>query len=151
MGFDRERLPDPVSFYESQGLRLIGRGKWRTTSCGFHGGHDSMRVNLSSGGWCCMNCGAKGGDILSYHMQAHGLEFTEAAKSLGAWMDDGKPGPTKPASLTPRQALEVLSTEANLAAIAAANVARGVVLSDVDLARLLSAAHRIARLAEDYA
>ena len=90
---DDDRLPDPASYFESQGLKLTGprSAKWKTTECAFHGGSDSMRVNVHSGGWVCMACGAKGGDVLAYQMAAHGLEFVDAAKALGAWVDDGRP------------------------------------------------------------
>lgn len=153
MAFDRRNLPDPISYYEADGLKLTSRGKWRTTECKFHGGSDSMRVNTDSGAFACMaGCGARGGDVLAYHMAQHGLEFVEAAKALGAWVDDGKPSaPRKPTPLTPRQALEVLAVEANLVAIAAGNVAHGVVLSQVDLSRVLTASGRITRLVEVFA
>ena len=151
MSFDRNHLPDPASYFEAEGLKLDGRGKWRTTECKFHGGSDSMRINLASGGYCCMSCGEKGGDVLAYHMVAHGLEFVDAAKALGAWVDDGRPVQQhKPAPLPPRAALQVIGFEASLAAIAAANVAKGVALSAVDLSRLLTAANRIMRLVEVY-
>lgn len=152
-GFDRCALPDPVSYYESEGLKLTSRGKWRTTECKFHGRSDSMRVNTESGAFCCMaGCGARGGDVLAYHMAQHGLEFVEAAKALGAWVDDGRP-PTqhKPAPLTPRQALEVLGYESNLVAIAAGNMAHGVHLTIDERCRLLTAAGRISKLVEVFA
>ena len=153
MGFDRRNLPDAVGYYESEGLKLTGRGKWRTTECKFHGGSDSMRINTDSGAFACMaGCGARGGDVLAYHMAQHGLEFVEAAKALGAWIDDGRPTTQhKPSPLSPRQALEVLAVEANLVAIAAANVAHGVVLCQVDLSRVLTASGRITRLVEVFA
>ena len=153
MPFDRRNLPDAVSYYESEGLKLTSRGKWRTTACQFHGGSDSMRINTDSGAFACMaGCGARGGDVLAYHMAQHGLEFVEAAKALGAWIDDGRPATQhKPSPLSPRQALEVLAVEANLVAIAAANVAHGVVLSQVDLSRVLTASGRITRLVEVFA
>ena len=153
MAFDRRNLPDAVSYYESEGLKLTSRGKWRTTECKFHGGSDSMRINTDSGAFACMaGCGAHGGDVLAYHMAQHGLEFVEAAKALGAWIDDGRPTTQhKPSPLSPRQALEVLAVEANLVAIAAANVAHGVVLSQVDLSRVLTASGRITRLVEVFA
>lgn len=153
MGFDRRNLPDAVGYYESEGLKLTGRGKWRTTECKFHGGSDSMRINTDSGAFACMaGCGARGGDVLAYHMAQHGLEFVEAAKALGAWIDDGRPATQhKPSPLSPRQALEVLAVEANLVAIAAANVAHGVVLSQLDLSRVLTASGRVTRLAEVFA
>lgn len=152
MGFERSHLPEPQAFYEEQGLKLDGRGKWRTTACTFHGGSDSMRVNLDSGAFVCMaGCGARGGDVLAYHMAATGLEFIEAAKELGAWIEDGRPAPAAPAPFTPRQALEVLLRECNLIAAAAGNVAQGVALSQDDRSRLMQAAGRVLRIAEVYA
>jgi len=148
--FDRRNLPDAKSYYEAEGLKLTGRGKWRTTECTFHGGRDSMRIKLETGAFVCMaGCGARGGDVLAYHMAAHGLEFIEAAKAMGAWIDDGQPAkPHKPTPLSPRQALEVLAVECNLVAVAAGNTAHGVALSKTDLSRVLKASGRIARLAE---
>ena len=153
MPFDRRNLPDAVSYYESEGLKLTSRGKWRTTECKFHGGSDSMRINADSGAFACMaGCGARGGDVLAYHMAQHGLEFVEAAKALGAWIDDGRPAPQhKPAPLSPRQALEVLAAECNLVAIAAGNMAQGVHLTIAERQRLLTASNRITRLVEVFA
>lgn len=151
MTFDRNLIPEPISYFESEGLKLQGRGKWRPAECRFHGGSDSMRVNVTTGAWVCMNCGAKGGDVLAYHMQAHGLEFVEACKQLGAWVDDGRPQrEQKPAPLPPRAALQVLAFEATLTAVAAGNVAHGVKLTDRERFRLMAAAGRISRLAEAY-
>lgn len=152
MTFDRRNLPDPISYYESEGLKLTGRGKWRTTECKFHGGSDSMRINTDSGAFVCMaGCGARGGDVLAFHMATHGLDFIEAAKALGAWTDDGRAAPTRPTPLPARDALAVLAVEANLVAVAAANVAHGVVLSQVDLSRVLQAAGRIQKIVEVFA
>jgi CHC2 zinc finger len=146
MSFDRNRLPEPAGYYEAQGLRLIGprSAKWKTTSCAFHGGADSMRVNMATGGFCCMNCGARGGDVLAYEMALNGSEFVEAARTLGAWIEDGKPQQQhKPAPLSPRAALEVLGFESTLVAVAAGNLAHGRALTDEDRARLLTCAGRI--------
>ena len=151
MSFERDRLPDPRSYYESEGLQLSRGNKWVTTACNFHQGSDSMRVNLHSGAFVCMACGARGGDVLSYHQAAYGMEFIEAAKALGCWVDDGKPTPTKPAPFTPRQAIEVLANEANFVAIAAGNVAHGVALTQADRDRLMAAAGRILRIQEVFA
>ena len=151
MSFDRNLLPDTVQYFENQGLRLTGPGKWKTTACQFHGGSDSMRVHVASGGFCCMSCDAKGGDVLSYEMQSTGAEFIAACKALKCWIDDGKhPVSTKPAPLPPRSALEVMAFESLLVAVAAGNVAYGVSLTDTDRARVMAAAGRINRLAEAF-
>lgn len=150
MTFERDRLPDPRSYFEAQGLKLSRGKKWVTTACVFHQGSDSMRINLHSGAWVCMACTVKGGDVLGYHMAAYVMEFIDAAKDLGVWLDDGRPAPSSPAPFTPRQALEVLMTEVNLIAIAAGNVAHSVALSETDRTRLMQAAGRVLRIAEVY-
>jgi len=154
MAFDRNLLPDPASYFENQGLTLKGprSAKWKTTACNFHGGSDSMRVNVSSGAWVCMSCGEKGGDVLAYEVKEGGREFVAAAKALGCWVDDGRPYvPPKPTPLSPRQALSVMAFESTLAAVAAGNVAHGLTLTDADRARLMVAANRINRLVEAFA
>ena len=106
---------------------------------------------FASGAWVCMSCGVKGGDVLAYHMLAHGQEFVDAARQLGAWVADAKPAARQtPAPLPPRAAIQVLAFEANLIAVAAGNVAHGVTLTDIDLRRVLSASNRISRLAGAY-
>ena len=152
MGYERDRLPDAESYYTSQGLSLTGKGKWRTTQCRFHGGSDSMRINLANGAFVCMaGCGARGGDVLAYHMAEHGTDFQSAAKALGAWVDDGKTSRSTPTPLPARDAIQILATEVNLVAIAAANVAHGVKQTSVDLDRVLTAANRITRIGEMFA
>jgi hypothetical protein len=147
MGFRRERLPDPVEFFEGQGLQLKGPGKWKTTRCEFHGGSDSMRVNTDNGAWCCMNCGAKGGDVLSYYMQHTGEDFVKAAKALRCFDDDGRTSSTKPLPFSARQALEVLRFESLLCVVAACNLAQGVAITEADRRRLTQAAQRIETIA----
>ena len=154
MPFDRTHLPDATTYFENQGLILKGprSAKWRTTTCNFHGGSDSLRVNIASGAWVCMSCGEKGGDVLAYEMQSTGTEFVDAAKALGCWIDDGRPPvAAKPTLLSPRLALSVMAFESTLAAVAAGNVANGVELTDADRARLMVAANRINRLVEAFA
>ena len=154
MSFDRTRLPDAPTYFESKGLRLKGpsTAKWKTTTCNFHGGSDSMRVNVATGAWVCMSCGEKGGDVLAYEIKDGGREFVDAAKALSCWVDDGRPQvQTKPTPLSPRLALSVMAFESTLAAVAAGNVANGVTLTEADRARLMVAANRINRLVEAFA
>ena len=85
-GFDKDRLPSPLSYYH-QHARLPMQGKaWRTVLCPFHDDtHASLSIHVDSGGYFCHACGAKGGDVLDFHMQKHGLTFEDAAQELGAW------------------------------------------------------------------
>lgn len=153
MSYERNRLPNPAEYFESQGLHLKGprSSKWRTTECKFHGGSDSMRVNVATGAFRCMNCGARGGDVLAYQMAEYGQEFVNAAKVLGAWIEDGKSrSQHKPTALPPRAALEVLRFESTIVAIAAGNLAKNSFLTTRDRSRLMICASRIARITEDF-
>lgn len=140
--FDRDRLREPVCYFESEGLVLIGRGKWRTTRCDIHGGSDSLRVNTATGAWRCMACHAKGGDILAFHMQRHGLDFIDAARALGAW-DEGATKHAHPMRLrrfSARDALEVVELELNVCMVVISDARRGQLPNDADWRRFLQAA-----------
>ena len=152
MPFDRNLFPGPPDYYEAQGLRLTGprSAKWKTAACAFHGGSDSLRVNVVTGAYVCMaGCGASGGDVLAYEIAMTGADFVAAAKAIGAWVDDGRPySAPKPTPLSPRSALSAMGFEATLVAVAAGNLAQGIVLSDADKSRLTLAAGRINRMVE---
>jgi hypothetical protein len=148
MAFDRERLPDPTAYFQGQGLRLIGCGEWRTTACVFHDGSDSMRVNTRTGAFVCMaGCGAKGGDVVAYQMAVHGQGFVEAARQLGAWVADGNPRPVRPRGFSPRDALGCIEEELNVCVIVISDARQGLLPSDDDWRRFLSAASRIGFIA----
>jgi len=151
--FVRDRLPDPVGYFEAYGVPLVGPGKWKTGPCQFHGGGDSLRVNTASGGWICMACGAKGGDVLAYHMQLHDLDFVAAARELGAYVDDGRnyTGQAKPTTLAARDAMAVIARELLILFVVIADARAGRVPSDADWARFLTGAGRIEALAREYA
>ncbi len=148
-GFSRDALPDAQTYFEQRGYVLIGQGRWRTTRCCFHGGSDSMRVNLQSGGWCCMACGVKGGDVLAFHMQHNGMDFVQAARDLGAWSGDRAPvRPRAPAGLSDRDALELAAFELRLAMIVLSDARRGVLPAEPEWQRFLKAVARVERLAQ---
>jgi hypothetical protein len=85
--FRREDLPAPLTYYASENLKLVGRGIWRSALCPFHQDHrPSLRVNMQTGAFKCMSCGAHGGDVLEYHRKRYGMGFVNAAKDLGAWV-----------------------------------------------------------------
>jgi hypothetical protein len=146
VGFERDLLPDAVSYFDSEGIPLRGPGAWKTAPCDFHGGSDSLRVNVHSGGWVCMACGERGGDVLAFHMKRHDLDFVEAAKALGAHVDDGRPqcAPITPKPLSARMALDVLRLEAWVVVCAMRNVElEGGPPSDEDWDRVMQAVRRI--------
>jgi hypothetical protein len=99
--FRRELLPPPRTFYERE-LGKLGRPSrdWSQVSCPFHrpDKHPSFSVNLSSGGFLCFSCGARGGNVVDFLIQRDGISFKAAALQLGAWVHDSR-------SVTDRQEL----------------------------------------------
>lgn len=153
MGFDRNLLPDPPEYYESRGLVLTGprNSPWKTTRCDFHGGSDSMRINTQTGGWICMSCYVHGGDVLSFEMQADGVDFVTAAKALGAWIEDGRaPVNQKPTPLNPKAAMGLVAQELMIGYVVACDVFKGIKPSEDDMERLGLVVYRLARIAEVY-
>lgn len=87
--FQKESLPSGVDYFNDHGLLLRGSGAWRDAICPFHKDiKPSLRVRADSGAYRCMVCGAHGGDILSFHINRSGLSFVQAAKELGAWIEN---------------------------------------------------------------
>jgi hypothetical protein len=86
-GFKRALLPS-TWVYLNQIIKLPykGNGAWVTAVCPFHDDTSpSLRINLEKGAFACLACGAKGGDVLAFHMQLHNMGFIAAAKAIGAW------------------------------------------------------------------
>lgn len=100
-----------------------------------------------------MACGTKGGDALAYAMERHGLGFVEAARALGAYIDDDKPhrGPIKKPTLSARDAMQLVAFELTVAFVVLADARSGVLSSDSDWKRFLRSANRIIAMAKDYA
>lgn len=149
MTFNRDLLPDPAHYYQSQGLKLSKGKKWVTTECIFHGGSDSMRINLETGAFVCMaECGARGGDVLSYHRALHKRDFISTCKQLGCWVEDGKKSlkVPRPSPFPLRDALSVLEFETLLVAGTASSMGQGYNLTEGDRARLIQAANRIQKI-----
>ena len=149
MSFDKTQLPDVADYYGSQGLTIGKHGNkgWRKANCLFCNSRDNFNINLLSGGFHCWSCEAKGGDLVAFQMLRHGQEFTQAAKDLGAWVDDGKPAQrTKPMPISYRDALTAIAYEAQLIVVTAAAFFRNKELSEQDLARMAQAVGRINKL-----
>ena len=150
--FIKDRLPDPQSYFESEDVHLVGPGQWKTGPCHFHGGSDSMRVNVKSGAWRCMACTLHGGDVLAHYMQRHGLDFVAAARQLGAYVEDGKPhrGQTKPATIPARDAMELAATGLRVAVLVISDIRAGVIPSEQDWQSFIERAGQIEQLAMEY-
>lgn len=149
--FNRDALPSWESYADMVGLVLQGRGRWRTTRCEFHGGSDSMRVNTESGGWVCMSCLARGGDVLDHYMLRTDASFKGAALALGAW-DRSKEKHTErePRTLSPRDAVEVIARDLLLCVVVIADIRSGLIPSDADWRRFLVAAGQVEKLVMEY-
>lgn len=84
--FDRRRLPAPIDYYRRELPELRIRGDWASACCPFHPDrHPSFAIHLGSGSYLCRACGARGRDVLAFHMARYGQDFRTAAEALGAW------------------------------------------------------------------
>ncbi len=144
MTFNRDHLPGWLAYADAQGIKVEGRGTWRSILCDFHDdSKPSLRVNTKSGGWCCMSCGASGGDVLAHLMQRNGVNFVSAARTLGAWQDDGEPArPRQARTLTAQDALELLYQDATTLWILACDIGQGKALSASERATAAAIARR---------
>jgi hypothetical protein len=71
------------------------------------------------------------------------VDFVDAVKALGAWVEDGKPANrAKPMPISYRDGLHLIASEAQLIAIAGAAIQKEP-LTEQDFARVLQAAGRI--------
>jgi len=104
--FVRDALPSWEAYATVRGIRLRGSGVERRAVCPIHGGErDSLAVNAVTGAWMCHACGASGGGVLAFHMEATGATFGQAARELGACADASghrRPGkaPARPVTRT---------------------------------------------------
>ncbi len=86
--FNRDRLPTPADYFSLHlpSLKKHNADGWAFALCPFHADSaPSLRVNVLTGAYKCMACGAHGGDVLAFHIAANGLDFASAAKALGVW------------------------------------------------------------------
>lgn len=86
-GLNRSLLPSPLEYLAQHDLRLKnGSGDWRLMLCPFHDDTTaSLSFSVKKGAFKCFACGAKGGDLIAFHMQRHSLQFIDACKDLGVW------------------------------------------------------------------
>lgn len=84
--FHKDRLPNPLEYFEQNGFPLVGQGEWRSAICPFHGDtKPSLRVRIETGAFRCLACGEKGGDLLAFHQKRFGMSFKDACIALGVW------------------------------------------------------------------
>lgn len=79
-------LPSVRGYLEQIGLKPIGGAgkKWLQVCCPFHGEKNpSLGVHQDTGGFNCLACGAKGGDLIAFHMKLKGIGFMDACQELG--------------------------------------------------------------------
>jgi DNA primase len=81
---------NPLDFYSHE-LRhaKLNKSGWNVAGiCPFHADRKpgSFFVNLDTGAFKCFSCGSFGGDIISFTMAVHELDFVEAlAKIANDW------------------------------------------------------------------
>lgn len=144
--FNRDLIPDWLAYADQLGITVEGRGTWRSILCDFHDDQRaSLRINSKSGGWCCMSCGASGGDTLAHYMQRSGLDFIDAAKTLGAW-DESATGQVKaqrPRTLSARDGLELLYADAMVLFVIGSDIGQGKTPTAAERASAAAASRRV--------
>lgn len=79
------QLPSPEIYYQQQfpNLRQT-KQHWTSVQCCFHEDRQpSLRLNLTNGGFRCFGCGARGGNVISFHCQRYQLSFVQSLIALG--------------------------------------------------------------------
>lgn len=87
--FDKKLLPPAITFYQSlfPNIKPNINTAWVNVCCCFHDDKNpSLSLNLTTGGFYCFGCEARGGDLVDFYMQKHGVPFTEAVNHFGAWI-----------------------------------------------------------------
>jgi hypothetical protein len=79
----RDWLPTPFFYYKKIFPRITQGTEWVNVHCCFHNdSNPSLSLNLKSGGYFCHACGAKGGDVLSFHMKKNQMTFKATVAAL---------------------------------------------------------------------
>lgn len=77
--FDPNMLPNPREYYAGVLKKFHPRNKQATALCPFHSDKKpSFSVNLIHGMFFCFSCGARGRNVLKFHMRLRGIESTKA-------------------------------------------------------------------------
>ena len=70
-------------FTAELGIEIKPTADWQTISCPFHEDkHPSFGLILSVGGFNCMSCGKRGGNVVDFIMQWYGYSFPNAINYL---------------------------------------------------------------------
>jgi hypothetical protein len=145
---DKSKLPTPDQYF-GQFEGVITGGKSLRLPCPLHGGKGpNLSVDRETGVWHCFTCHAKGGDVVAFEQQLHGIGFVRAASNFGAYIPDGKPSTPATPALNYRALLNVLAFEVEVAALITSDVAAGREPSKQDVSRLIQSAGRINKVAE---
>jgi DNA primase len=79
---DRSKLPIPSEYY-SRYFKLTKQYGRILVNCCFHDDRTpSLSIDLTDGWFNCFGCGAKGGDVLAFHMKKNKMGFIQACRDL---------------------------------------------------------------------
>jgi len=85
-GIDKHDLlaaVDPALVFNTELNQPIKDMKWQSVKCPFHeDDNPSFRILLPDGGFNCLGCDERGGNIIDFVMTLHGLSFPKAIKYL---------------------------------------------------------------------
>lgn len=145
-------IAEPIGLVLSRLAKVRTRGKhqWSARCPAHNDKGPSLSVKQRPDGAVLLHCFA--GCDVSEVLAAVGLDasdlFTHEPSTADAGACEGR-RPSRRGLLPASQALEIVDFEASLAAVAAANLAHGIALTDADRARLMQAAGRIGVIAQE--
>lgn len=74
---------NPNEVFSNELNRLLKDSKWQVVSCPFHEDLEpSMGILLPDGGYNCMGCGTRGGNVIDLIMKLHNMSFPDAIKYI---------------------------------------------------------------------
>ena len=85
--FNRSLLPTPASYYNKEFPGLKIKSEWVKIKCCFHqpDNHPSLSISMVNGHFRCFSCGAKGCDVVAFHMLRYKISFINTITFMGAW------------------------------------------------------------------
>lgn len=88
--FDRALLPAPALYYRKQFPGLKTKSETMKVNCCFHkpDANPSLIISMINGHFKCLACGAKGHDLIAFHMQRYQITFPQAVTYFGAWNNE---------------------------------------------------------------
>ena len=79
---DRSKFPPPPTYYSCYFKLPRQHGRVKVKCCFHDDRTPSLSIDLTDGWFNCFGCGAKGRDVLAFHMKKNQMGFKQACRDL---------------------------------------------------------------------